>query len=245
LRGTVKDVNGTLQEGAVTVNGVEAELELNETEDEGTWSVTVDLEPGENTVTVTAADTAENMNDGESVNSRRVASIEGESFPDNEVPFAGPISLDIHEIDGNPVALVTDRPALAVIAVDLLTGERSVFSSNETQEDNPFEYPWNIHVGENGQTYVFDWVIEQPRIYELDSAGTRELFIEGDENEDSIVQPFGMYFRESSNGEYLYLADRGRLLSVNVETKNKVVISDSLNEVPNSDNPIEDAVGMV
>src|SRR5690606_597773 len=39
LRGTVKDVNGTLQEGAVTVNGVEAELELNETEDEGTWSV--------------------------------------------------------------------------------------------------------------------------------------------------------------------------------------------------------------
>src|SRR5690606_27202204 len=48
VRGTVKDVHGKLEDGAVTVNGVEAELELNETKDEGTWSVTVDLQPGEN-----------------------------------------------------------------------------------------------------------------------------------------------------------------------------------------------------
>ncbi len=245
VRGTVKDVNGTLEEGAVEVNGMSAQLELNEDSDEGTWSAEVALAPGPNTVTVVAVDAAENTNDDESVSSRRVATIEGQSFPDNSIPFAGPISLDIHEIDGNPVALVTDRPALAVIAVDLNTGERSVFSSNETQTDNLFEYPWNIHVGANGKTYVFDWVIEQPRIYELDSAGTRELFVEGDESEDSIIQPFGMYFRESANGEYLYLADRGRLLRVNAETKNTVVLSDSVNGVPNSDNPIEDAVGMV
>ena len=245
VRGTVKDVNGTLEEGAVEVNGMSAQLELNEDSDEGTWSAEVALAPGPNTVTVVAVDAAENTNEDESVSSRRVATIEGQSFPDNSIPFAGPISLDIHEIDGNPVALVTDRPALAVIAVDLNTGERSVFSSNETQTDNLFEYPWNIHVGANGKTYVFDWVIEQPRIYELDSAGTRELFVEGDESEDSIIQPFGMYFRESANGEYLYLADRGRLLRVNAETKNTVVLSDSVNGVPNSDNPIEDAVGMV
>jgi hypothetical protein len=250
MRGTVKDANGTLEAGAVTVNGVEAELELNEASDEGTWSVTVDLEPGDNTVPVVVWDAAGNRNDADEasvpqISARRVGSIEGQSFPDNSVPFMGPISLGIHEIDGNPVALVTDRPALAVIAVDLNTGERSVFSSNETQMDNPFEYPWNIHVGANGKTYVFDWVIEQPRIYELDSAGTRELFIEGDESEESIIQPFGMYFRGSANGEYLYLADRGRVLRVNTETKNTVVLSDSVNGVPNSDNPIEDAVGMV
>lgn len=244
MRGTVKDANGTLDEGAVTVNGVEAELELNEIGDEGTWSLEVILAPGENVITVTAEDAEKNVNNSESVKSRRVTSIAGASFPDNTVPFSGPISLDIHEIDGNPVALVTDRPALAVIAVDLQTGKRRVFSNNQTQADQPFGYPWNIHVGANGQTYVFDWVTERPRIYEIDSAGKRKLFIEADESEESIIQPFGMYLRESATGEHLYLADRGRLLKVDVETKSTVIISDSKNGRPNFDNPISDAIGM-
>lgn len=245
VRGSVKDVNGTLDEGAITVNGVEAELELNQAGDEATWNAAVDLASGENTITVIAVDTEENISEGKSVKARRVTSIAGQSFPDNTVPFSGPISLDIHEINGTPVALVTDRPALAVIAVDLQTGKRSVFSNNATQADYPFGYPWNIHVGENGKTYVFDWVSERPRIYELDSAGRRELFLEGDESEDSIIQPFGMYLRKTSADEYLYLADRGKLIRVDVETKNAAVISDSLKGVPNSANPIEDAIGMV
>jgi hypothetical protein len=245
VRGSVKDVNGTLEEGAVTVNGVEAALELNQAGDEATWSVTVDLASGENTITVTAVDTEENISEGESVKSLRVTSIAGQSFPDNTVPFSGPISLDVHEVDGNTVALVTDQPAKAVIAVDLLSGKRSVFSNNRTQADNPLEYPWNIHVGENGMTYVFDWFSQKHRIYELDSEGTRELFIEADESSASIDQPFGIYLRQTSMGEYLYLADRGRVFSVDVLTKNKTVISDSENGVPNFDNPITDAVDMV
>lgn len=244
VRGTVKDINGTLAKGAVTVNDVEAELELNEAGDEGTWSLEVILAPGENVITVTAEDAGKNVNNAESVKSRRVTSIAGASFPDNTVPFSGPISLDIHEIDGNPVALVTDRPALAVIAVDLQTGKRRVFSNNQTQADQPFGYPWNIHVGANGQTYVFDWVTERPRIYEIDSAGKRELFIEADESEESIIQPFGMYLRETSTGADLYLADGGRTLKVDVQTKNKTVISDSINGIPDSRNPISGAVDM-
>lgn len=242
VRGSVKDVNGTLEEGAITVNGVEAELQLNQAGDEATWNAAVDLASGENTITVIAVDTEENISEGKSVKARRVTSIAGQSFPDNTVPFSGPISLDIHEINGTPVALVTDRPALAVIAVDLQTGKRSVFSNNATQADYPFGYPWNIHVGENGKTYVFDWVSERPRIYELDSAGRRELFLEGDESEDSIIQPFGMYLMGASTGEDLYLADKGRILRVDVQTKNKTVISDSINEVPDSSNPISGAL---
>lgn len=245
VRGSVVDLNGTLAPGAVTVNGVEAELELNEAEDEGTWSVKLNLSPGENTIRVTAVDVAKNLSAEKSVNSRRVTNIVEGSFPDNLVPLTGPISLGIHEIDGKTVALVTDQPAKAVIAVDLLSGKRNVFSNNRTQADNPLEYPWNIHVGENGMTYVFDWFSQKHRIYELDSEGTRELFIEADGSSDSIDQPFGMYLRETSTGEYLYLADRGRVLSVDGLTKNKAVISDSKNGVPNFDNPITDAVDMV
>jgi hypothetical protein len=244
VRGTVKDVNGTLAEGAVTVNGVEADLALNQAGDEATWSVTVDLALGENAITVTAVDVEENISEGESVNSRRVASIAGQSFPDNTVPFSGPISLDIHEIDGKPVALVTDRPALAVISVDLRTGKRRVFSNNATQVDYPFGYPWNIHVGKNGKTYVFDWVSERPRIYELDSTGKRELFLQADESEESINQPFGMYLMGAATGEHLYLADGGRTLKVELQTKDKTVISDSINGIPDTRNTISGALDM-
>src|SRR5690606_10228645 len=83
VRGSINDLNGTLAPGAVTVNGVEAELELNEAGDEGTWSVRLDLSPGDNAIRVTAADVAENVSAEESVNSRRVANIAAESFPDN------------------------------------------------------------------------------------------------------------------------------------------------------------------
>lgn len=250
LRGTVKDANGTLGDGAVTVNGVEAELALNEAGDEGTWSVEVALAPGDNTVPVVAWDAAGNSNDVDEssisqVSVRRVESIEGESFPDNSVPFSEPISLDIHFFDETPVALVTDPSAQAIIAIDLLTGKRSVFSDNETQEDSLLEYPWSIHVGENGQTYVFDWYVEQPRIYELDDSGTRKLLIEKDETENSIDTPFGLYLMGASNSARLYLADRGRLLGVDVQTKDKVVISDSLNGIPNFENPIAASVGLV
>lgn len=245
VRGTVKDVNGTLaEEGVVKVNEVYADLELNEAGDEGTWSVTVDLEPGENTLTVTAADIAKNVNDKESVSSRRVADIAGESFPDNSVPFDVPIGVDIHEVEGRPVALVTDQSALAVVAVDLQTGGRKIFSSNETQEDAPFAQPWSIHVGDNGKIYVFDWLVAEPRIYELDNAGMRTLFIGNSANEKIINQPFGMLLRQTDRGAYLYLADGQTLSRVDVETKDKVVISDSANGIPNFENPLAGAVGI-
>ncbi|MBC6907425.1 hypothetical protein DWB84_18475 [Saccharophagus sp. K07] len=246
VRGTVKDVHGKLEDGAVTVNGVEAELELNEAKDEGTWSVTVDLQPGENVVEVTAIDVAKNAieEDKPSVRSRRVESIVGESFPDDVVPFSEPISIGLHTVGGKTSALVTDPSEQAVIAVDLLTGERTSFSDNDKQVDNPLEYPWSIHVAGGDQIYVFDWDFQNPRIYTLDGAGKREIFLRKNDPENSIVQPFGLYLRASSNGASLYLADRSKIIRYDVKTKDREIISDSVNGVPDLNNPIKDAVDM-
>jgi hypothetical protein len=227
LRGTVKDVHGTLSEGAVTVNGVEAELELNATADEGTWSVTVDLALGDNTLTVSAVDDSENPNAEESVSSRRVAAIAGESFPDNQNPFGASINADIGWVDGKPVAYVADDTALKIFKVDLTTGVRTVLAGNEgIAEELVFEEPWGIHLGSNGNLYVSDPT--RGAIFEVDPAtGGRTVLAESDE-ESFWSRPTGMLLEIEQNQEKLYVADaRGKVFVINLLNHEQAQIVDS------------------
>lgn len=227
MRGTVKDANGTLEEGAVKVNEVYADLKLNEAGDEGTWEVTVDLAPGENTVTVTAADTAENVNDEESVASRRVESIAGESFPDNQNPFGASINADIGWEDGKPVAYVADDTALKVFKVDLTTGVRTVLAGNEeVEEELLFEEPWGIHLGTNGKLYVSDFT--KGAIFDVDrETGTRSVLAASDE-QSFWDSPTGMLLRVEQGQEKLYVADeRGKVFWIDVATGEQKLIVNS------------------
>lgn len=227
LRGTVKDVHGTLAEGAVTVNGVEAELELNTAGDEGTWTVSLDLAVGENTLIVTAADAAENVNDEESVSSRRVADISGESFPDNQNPFGVPTNADIAWVDGKPVAYITDRAAPNVIKTDLTTGSRTVLADNEgIEEDLAFVEPWGIHFGANEKLYVSDFT--KGAIFEIDPAtGVRTLVAASDE-ESFWDSPTDLLHRAEEGQQKLYVADqRGKVFEIDLATKAQTLIVNS------------------
>ncbi|MBC6907422.1 hypothetical protein DWB84_18460 [Saccharophagus sp. K07] len=225
VRGTVKDVHGALEDGAITVNGVEAELELNETKDEGTWSVTVDLQPGENIVEVTAIDVAKNANeeDKPSVRSRRVESIVGESFPDNENPFGKSIKADISWENANPVAYVADSTALKVFKVDLNTGNRTILADNEGfSEELKFQEPWGIHLGSNNKLYVSD--ITRRAVFEIDlKDGTRSII-----SSISGTWLTGLLLRLENNKEVLYIGElQGKIFRIDLEDKEQTLLIDS------------------
>jgi hypothetical protein len=227
LRGTVKDVHGTLQEGDVTVNGVAADLELNGAADEGTWSVALDLAMGENALNVTAVDVAENTNNEESVTSRRVADITGESFPDNQNPFGASINADIGWVDGKPVAYVADDTALKVFSVDLTTGVRTVLAENEgVAEELVFEEPWGIHLGVNGKLYVSD--LTKGAMFEVDPGTGLRTLVAASSEESFWSSPTGMLLRIEQNQERLYVADlSGKVFFIDLATREPTLVVNS------------------
>ena len=243
VRGTVKDVNGTLEEGAVEVNGMLAQLELNEDSDEGTWSAEVALAPGPNTVTVVAVDAAENTNEDESVSSRRVATIEGQSFPDNVNPFLGPLNADIGTLDGQQVAFVTDDTALAVFAVDITSGERVVISDNSEENGQAFQYPWAVVYGADGFLYVSDSSI--PALFKVNLESGVRSAIATAATSDLVVTPRGMILDDKNNPSRLYVADGGSIYSLDVEGGEPELLSGAAQSVPDNLNPIGAAFGLV
>lgn len=243
VRGTVNDVNGTLEEGALTVNGVAAQLELNEVADEGTWSAEVALAPGPNTITVIAVDAAENTNDDESVSSLRVASIEGQSFPDNLNPFRGPLNADIGILDSQQVAFVTDDTALAIFAVDLTSGERKVVSDNSGENGDPFEYPWAVAYGADGFLYVSD--TSSPALFKVDpESGVRSTIATADTS-DLVSSPRGIALDDKNNPSMLYVADGNSIYSLDVDGGEPELLSSAAQSVPDNLNPIDAAFGLV
>lgn len=239
LRGTVKDANGTLEESAVKVNEVYADLKLNEAGDEGTWEVTVDLAPGENTVTVTAADTAENVNDEESVASRRVESIAGESFPDNENPFFSAFKADIGVLNEKLTAFVTDdsRSRPGVVAVDLATGTRSIVADNSGVEDSlQFQELQSVHYAANGKLYVSDY---SAAIFELDLQKNTRRSIALLEEGSLLSRPKGMVLRDQNK---LFVADNKRIYWINTETLEQTVFSSAVESIPDGQNAFEGGI---
>lgn len=240
VRGTVKDLNGTLAEGSVTVNGVEAELELNDAMDEGSWSVTMDLEPGPNTVTVVAEDISENLNDDASVNTRRVANIADQSFPDNQNPFFSALKVDVGQLNEKLTIFVTDdsseRPG--VVAVDLSTGARTVVADNQgVEEALQFEKPQSVLFDEENQRlYVSDF---SSAIFELDLQNNTRRSIASAGEDSFLYRPKGMVLRDENK---LFVADSKRIYWINTETSEQTLFSSAIESVPDDLNSFEDGV---
>jgi hypothetical protein len=242
VRGTVKDVHGTLKaEGAVLVNGMPATLEPNSTGDEASWSVTLPLELGENEIVVTAEDAASNKNEDEGVASRRVESIAGESFPDDVNPFQGPLNATFGELNGQPVAFVTDDTAIAVFAVNLNSGARTLISDNVNQIESPFIYPWAVVYGSDGVLYISDNAA--PAIFKVDlESGIRSVIATTGEG-SYVNEPRGIFLRENAMSSQLFVADKETIFSLSVDTGGQRLVSGPA--LPDASNPINIAFGIV
>lgn len=219
LRGTVKDVNGTLGEGAVTVNGVEAALELNAAGDEGTWSVTVELAEGDNTVPVVAWDVAGNRNDVDEssvsqISTRRVANIEAESFPNDEAPFNSPTGITVSTDGNRAVAYVVDTFGGPVIEVDMATGSRRIVSSNDTQAEPAFVRPMYITEGEDDLLYIGDR--RGGQIYSLNKATGARSLLDLDALEEFEDDTFDLTTMDYDHKRHLlYVAKGPYVFSIN------------------------------
>ncbi|MCR6653741.1 MAG: hypothetical protein NVV73_20585 [Cellvibrionaceae bacterium] len=208
LRGTVKDVNGTLEEGAVTVNGVEAALELNAAEDEGTWSVTVDLAEGLNSIAVTAEDAEGNLTGEQSVDITKAPIAS--AFPDENSPFVDPVGITLSSHENVPVAYVTEPSLKAVLTVDLTSGTRRILSDNNLQSEDPFERPWRLTSGADSILYVTDRT--NGNIYSVDVETGNRTVVPIQDTSTLVRSPRGIVYFNNK----LYVAHGQSVLSIDL-----------------------------
>ncbi len=111
VRGTAADNPGGSGIATLSVNGIEATTNDNF----ATWTVDVPLNPGQNTLTVATTDLAGNS-----------APLAAQAAVKNEVLLYLPIATVLDS--ANNRALVVDFNLAAVIAVDLINGQRVILS---------------------------------------------------------------------------------------------------------------------
>jgi hypothetical protein len=197
LRGTVKDVHGTLAEGAVKVNGVVASLNLNSTHDEGEWSVEVELEDGLNSVTVTAEDAVGNSDNSQSVAVTKAPITS--AFPDENSPLSDPVGIVLSVNEDSAVAYVTEPSLKAILAVDLNSGARRVVSDNNLQAEDPFDRPWRLTMGADSVLYVTDR--NNGNIYAVDTETSVREIVPIEDPSNLMQSPRGIVY--SNNGLYV------------------------------------------
>lgn len=130
VRGTATDSASEI--ASVLINGVTA----NSSDGFQSWSLSVPLVRGANTLTVEVSDSAGNTDTS-------AAQIQNELFS---------VGLEALAIDAaNNRALVVDRYLRAVVAVDLLTGQREILSGRGIPDKiNPFLRPESIAIDATG-----------------------------------------------------------------------------------------------
>lgn len=120
---------------SLTVNGVEAEFS-----DETNWTATVPLNEGANDIVVKVVDESGNADDEAAVVVVHRGEEDGE-FPDDSAPITYGSQLTFDQ--ANNRLLVTNRSTgggvASVIAVDFLTGSRSILS-DRTRPNNEVEF---------------------------------------------------------------------------------------------------------
>lgn len=138
VRGTASDALSTIT--SVTVGGVAAVT----TDNYATWTADVPLTLGANSLDIAATDGLNNTkSDAAHISVQRVVSLTNAHTPDAMIPFVNSsvIALD----SNNNRALVVDHSLEAIIAVDLLTGIRTIMSDATTPDANtPFSAPGDI-----------------------------------------------------------------------------------------------------
>ena len=121
VRGVAEDLEGS-PITSVSVNGFAAES----SDGFATWNVTIPLELGDNALVVETADDKNNVDD-----EAAEALVKASAYPFLLEPNEGSVAVD----SDNNRALVVDSALEALFAFDLSTGERTVISAQEPQDN--------------------------------------------------------------------------------------------------------------
>lgn len=157
VRGTAND-DGTI--ASVRVNGVDA----SSADGFATWSATVPLLAGANALTVEVSDVASNSN-----------AAADSVFVQKQALFGLPDNIVVD--NSNNRLLVVDRWFARIIAVDLASGARTVFSdASRPDSSNPFVEPEGIILDiVNNRILVSDFSLDA--IFSVDlTTGARSIF---------------------------------------------------------------------
>lgn len=237
VRGTASDDYSTIT--SVTVGGVAAES------DDGfaTWTALVTLTEGDNIINVVVEDENNTNNAATSVSVRRTAY--DVAFPDNEVPITRATGIAVDAANNrvlipNSVSGTGD----SIIAVDLSTGIRTVFSGPGVPDDaNIFIVPGDIvidPVPTRNRAILAD---TRNTIFEINlTDGARSILsnntVPNDQQPD-LDSPLGIAL-DPANEDVAYIVDStlDNLQRVDLLTGERTLISDNaVHDGPSLDEP--------
>lgn len=204
VRGTAHDANSSI--ASVTVNGITA----TSTDNFATW--TADDVPlslasnGVNTLTVLTTDSIGNSNsDAAHVIVQRVASVADTSvhFPNAVNPFSSPLAA----VQDNNRLLVTDFDLGTVIAVNISTGERTIFSPKNSDNNTLLQ---NIILdNEHNRALLVDTGLDA--IYELNlQSGNRTVLFScsSPNSTTSFTNMMGILTDNQSSPNQVFVSNR-------------------------------------
>lgn len=237
VRGTASDDYSTIT--SVTVGGVAAES------DDGfaTWTALVTLTEGDNIINVVVEDENNTNNAATSVSVRRTAY--DVAFPDNEVPITRATGIAVDAANNrvlipNSVSGTGD----SIIAVDLSTGIRTVFSGPGVPDDaNIFIVPGDIvidPVPTRNRAILAD---TRNTIFEINlTDGARSILsnntVPNDQQPD-LDSPLGISL-DPANEDVAYVIDSrlDNLQRINLVTGERTLVSDNaIHDGPSLDEP--------
>ncbi len=212
------------------------DLDVTTADDFATWSVSVPLSAGDNTLTITAEDAAGNeiaLENRPSVDVHQDVTMG--DFPDSVNPLGVPRSI---AIDANRNRLIIgDSDLSTLIAVDLSTGARTTFSDNTTDSGQAVVEGLLID-NENNRMWMSQGLAA--RVFEVDiDTGVRTLLSSNEvpvENEFNYVNPVEMMLHPTNERDILVLDLEGAIFEVNKTSGISTLLSASGNagwdEVP-------------
>src|SRR5690606_38329100 len=242
VRGTVSDELNSVE--SVEVGGFPATSE----DGYATWVAEVTLEPGvDNVLSVTARDSVGSAGDNlASVTVRHSADL-NIAFPNDEFEFSEPQTVAVDA--GRNRALVVDVERRAIFTVDLLTGKRSILSSNVTPDDTlPFAFDREDYNGAGiavdtfaDVAYVGNDVSPYILIVDLETGG-REGY-----PGNYTPYPTGLVVEKTDSNYRLFVSEAsggGVYLQELGFTQGEKLISWSGGDIPNRVNPISNIGGI-
>ncbi len=191
IRGIASDRSAITR---LQINGLDAEDTSGDDEPAfSTWQLRVDLTLDQtNTLTVTAEDEAENINNVNSVNLLRVADIGTESFPDNNVVLGG-VSQAVIDRTRNRLIVAGDFSSNNIIAVNLSTGERSLIYDGTGVDQRIFGLTIDsnnefLYISENEENVIIRLNLNVENITPLSDA--YEVLVDLDDSARDPIIPF-------------------------------------------------------